>query len=402
MLISPWQLLNLARLAWRLGQRPDYLASLARIPAARALARFHPVGRGRGGPITQLSIRITERCNLRCHTCGQWGDQGYLRQAGAGAPGKGELPPGRYAHLLRQLAGRGQRPSVYLWGGEPMLYPGCLEVMEEAARLGMPPSIATNGSGVAQAAQRLVAAPLFLAQISVDGPTAEIHNACRPGANPRADNFQVVCQAMRALSQARRRAGRRLPIIAALCTINHLNHQHLVEHYDFLRQRADLVVYYLSWWIDQPRALEHERDFQARFGFAPQKHRGWIGAWRPGDLPGLWRQLRQVASRAARPGNPPVFMVPNPRGLGQLQSYYHEHRALLGPRRCPAIYNAVEVNANGEVSPCRDYSDYVVGNLGEASILELWNNAAFRRFRQSLGEQGLMPVCTRCCGRQGY
>jgi len=25
--------------------------------------------------IRQLSIRITDVCNLRCHTCGQWGDQ---------------------------------------------------------------------------------------------------------------------------------------------------------------------------------------------------------------------------------------------------------------------------------------------------------------------------------------
>ena len=33
---------------------------------------------GKARSIRQLSFRITDLCNLRCHTCGQWGDQGFL------------------------------------------------------------------------------------------------------------------------------------------------------------------------------------------------------------------------------------------------------------------------------------------------------------------------------------
>ena len=62
----------------------------------------------------------------------------------------------------------------------------------------------------------------------------------------------------------------------------------------------------------------------------------------------------------------------------------------------------VEGDSNGDLSPCRDYHDYVVGNLKEATITELWNSEAYRRFRRSLAEDGLMPVCSRCCGLMGY
>ena len=33
---------------------------------------------GTGDKIELVSLRITDMCNLRCHSCGQWGDNGYL------------------------------------------------------------------------------------------------------------------------------------------------------------------------------------------------------------------------------------------------------------------------------------------------------------------------------------
>jgi radical SAM protein with 4Fe4S-binding SPASM domain len=62
----------------------------------------------------------------------------------------------------------------------------------------------------------------------------------------------------------------------------------------------------------------------------------------------------------------------------------------------------VEVDSNGDMTPCRDYHDYVVGNVKESTITELWNAPAYRRFRKSLSREGLMPVCSRCCGLMGY
>jgi radical SAM protein with 4Fe4S-binding SPASM domain len=57
---------------------------------------------------------------------------------------------------------------------------------------------------------------------------------------------------------------------------------------------------------------------------------------------------------------------------------------------------------NGDVATCRDYPDYVCGNIQDDDLLTIWNNGKYRRFRNSLKQEGLMPICSRCCGLMGW
>ena len=59
---------------------------------------------GHARSIRQLSIRITDLCNLRCHTCGQWGDHGFLHGQNLKELKKQEVTPERYMTLLEDLA----------------------------------------------------------------------------------------------------------------------------------------------------------------------------------------------------------------------------------------------------------------------------------------------------------
>jgi radical SAM protein with 4Fe4S-binding SPASM domain len=351
--------------------------------------------------IRQLSIRITDLCNLRCHTCGQWGDQGFLHGKNLRELKQQEVSPARYVEVLEDLVRHGHRPMVYLWGGEPMLYEGTLELIEAAAALKLPANIATNGTNIAAAAARLVRAPMFLLQVSIDGPDAALHNQARPGVG-RANNFADIQAGLAAVQEARRTQSRSLPLIASLTTISQANFRHLVDIYEAFRDQVDLFVFYLSWWIDEARCQAHEADFNRRFGFTPVRPRGWVGGWRPDDYRELNRQIEAVLA-ISRPGTaPPVTLIPSIIGEDNLRTYYTDHRARFGFNQCISIFQAVEINSNGDLSPCRDYHDYVVGNIKEATITELWNSPAYRRFRRSLATEGLMPVCSRCCGLMGY
>jgi radical SAM protein with 4Fe4S-binding SPASM domain len=387
----------------RLARHPWILSKLWALQGEKwLLNRFYPPsGNGRARRIRQVSIRITDLCNLRCHTCGQWGDQGFLRGQNPKDFKKREVPPRRYLEVLEDLVRHGHRPSVYLWGGEPMLYEGTLEVIDAASALRLPVSIATNGTRIAGAASRLVKAPLFLLQVSIDGPTAELHNRARPGVG-QADNFADILAGLHAVRQARRENGRGLPLIASLTTISQENFRHLVDIYEAFRGLADLFVFYLAWWIDQERAQAHDDDFSRRFGFKPRRHWGWVGDWKPGDYQALQRQLQGVQESSRSWSAPPVTVIPPIFGEDNLRAYYCDHQARFGYEKCLSIYQAVEINSNGDLSPCRDYHDYVVGNLKERTITELWNSPAYRRFRCSLAGEGLMPVCSRCCGLMGY
>lgn len=356
---------------------------------------------GRARSIRQLSVRITDVCNLRCHTCGQWGDKGFLHGRDLRELKAGELPPERYKELLDDLAGHGHRPTVYLWGGEPMLYPGALDLIEYATKLRMPTAIATNGTGLKNAAARLTAAPMFLLQVSIDGHDAATHNAARPAAG-RGDNFRDIREGLARIKEEKARQKSRLPLVAALTTLSTANLGHIVDIYEAFRNDVDIFVFYLSWWIDEAGAREHDRDFAGRFGFTPALHWGWVGDWVIKDVDTLAGQLREVRRRSAPFSEPAVNIIPNITGRDDLARYYTDHSARFGFDRCISIFQAVELDSGGNMSPCRDYHDYVVGNVREHTITELWNSAAYTKFRSSLERKGLMPACTRCCGLMGY
>lgn len=356
---------------------------------------------GTAGKIRQVSFRITDLCNLRCTTCGQWGENGFLRGRDAKALRKEEVPPGRYMELIHDLVRHGHRPVLYFWGGEPMLYDGTLELIQQATALGLPVAVATNGTRVSHAAERLVQAPLFLLQVSIDGHCASLHNRIRPSAGG-GDNFAEIESALHTVRDIRKSCKRSVPLVVALTVISRENVQHLVDIYESFHSRVDTFVFYLSWWIDSENALGHEKEFQRRFGFEPKLHRGWLGNWRPDDFVSLNLQLRELLARSRSRGSTPVTILPPITGADNLRRYYTEHEQTFGYDQCISVFQAVELDSNGDLSPCRDYHDYVVGNVKDSTITQLWNSSAYRGFRRSIAADGLMPVCTRCCGLMGY
>ena len=95
-------------------------------------------------------------------------------------------------------------------------------------------------------------------------------------------------------------------------------------------------------------------------------------------------------------------MIPSILGEENLRTYYTDHQERFGYNQCVSIFQVVEIDSNGDLSPCRDYHDYVVGNIKEHTISELWNSERYKAFRKSLATEGLMPVCSRCCGLMGF
>ena len=366
------------------------------------LKRFTPdPGNGKARRIRQLSFRVTDRCNLRCHTCGQWGDTGYLHQMGLKQLVQNEVTPERYIEIMNDLVSHGHRPIIYFWGGEPMLYKGTLRLIKAATNLGLPASIATNGTHIASAANGLVDAQLFLMQISIDGHNAETHNSLRPSVG-KGDNFSDINDGLDAVNMARRQRKSGLPLIASLTVISEANANHLVDIYEAFKNKVDLFVFYLSWWITPERADLHDRDFERRFGFIPKMHRGWLGKWQIKDYQGLNIQLEELLARSSPVSATPVTIIPPVTGVKNLSRYYTDHASRFGFDQCISIYQAVEVDSNGDISPCRDYRDYIVGNIKDNTISELWNSGLYCYFRKSLSSDGLMPVCSRCCGLMGY
>ncbi len=357
---------------------------------------------GQGGKIRLLSLRPTDLCNLRCRTCGQWGDRGFQRGRDLKALKAGEVSLQRYLVLLEDLVRHGHRPLLNIWGGEPLLYKGLVDLVEAAAALRLPAVLVTNGTtGLVSAAPRLAKAPLFALHISMDAHNADLHRRLRPGVAGR-DGFARIQASLAAVHEARRSRGSGLPLITVNTVISRDNLPHLVDLYEAFRGQVDLFSFFLSWWITPERAQAHERDFHRRFGFVPTCHRGWLSDLLPEDYDLLDRQLRELLRRSRALAAPAVNILPPLSGREALETYYTRHQETFGYRRCFAIHQEAAVTSSGDVTPCRDFTDYVVGNVKEATITELWNSPAYVNFRKSLETRGLMPACSRCCGLMAY
>ena len=131
---------------------------------------------------------VTRRCNLKCLHC--------YAQATAG-PAPDELSHQAALDLLRDLKDFGT-PVVLFSGGEPLLRPDLLELVDRAAAHGMRAVISTNGTLISRdLAWRLKDLGLSYVGISLDG-TAAIHDRFRgqPGSFAAAMAGVRHCQEM--------------------------------------------------------------------------------------------------------------------------------------------------------------------------------------------------------------
>ena len=193
-----------------------------------------------------------------------------------------------------------------------------------------------------------------------------------------------------------------LPLVASLTTISSRNYLDLVNIYESFKHLTDIQVFYLSWWIDEERAREHDNEFMRRFNQRATLPFGWVGDWRKFDYDALSKELKELKRRSCGPGSTPIYIMPNLFEPEDLHQYYTNHKNTFGFDECTFIYQSGQIDSNGDLSPCRDYHDFVVGNVKEHTVTELWNSQRFVDFRKSVTGEGLMPVCARCCGLMGY
>lgn len=393
---------QLGKMMWQ--DWPTFAAA-ARLQLAKETFNLrHPFGakHGRGDAVQQISLRITDMCNLRCHTCGQWGDNGYLVGKSLKELKQREVPIETYERFVDEVVDAGWSPLWYIWGGEPMMYPGITELMAYLHERKMPVTMVTNGTNVVKNLDTIMDS-CKLVWLSIDGPDENIHNDQRPGVNPKHDNFSDVSEALKMLTEEKRRRGTIYPFVIPISVIASYNIDYITDIYDFTSQYADAHIFYLSWWIDQQAAEAHAADFKGRFGFEPYTHWGWVGSWKDFDHGIVYDKFMEMERKYQANGSRcKPMMYPRLETPDDVREYYTDHSAVFGFNQCVSIYMTMEIDSNGDVSLCRDYHDYIIGNIQQQSATEIWTSEKARKFRSSISTDGIMPVCRRCCGLMGY
>ncbi|MBI1291018.1 radical SAM protein [bacterium] len=181
---------------------PDIVAFLMEVRASGLLAS-EPAPVLPAAPRVRtrsLTVYITEQCNLRCSHC---------------AIVEGQMPPSKLGVAdIQRLIDEHCRTfpdnaTVSFLGGEPLMHPQCLDLLEHAVAKSRGTSIATNGLLVTEEIARRLAALPTEVQVSLDGASVAVHEAIR-GRGTWARTWAGIERLMAA------GVGRRLSIAATL------------------------------------------------------------------------------------------------------------------------------------------------------------------------------------------
>ena len=342
-------------------------------------------------PIQLVSIKITNACNLRCRTCAQWGETGYNFNRPA-ADLKKVVPVEKYSELSDRLAKH--RPAYYIWGGEPFLYPDILKLTARIKGNKSLLALVTNGTFLEENAKAIVEQGWDALMFSLDGPEP-IHDEIRG----RAGTFKKMAAGVRAVKSYREKTGKSVPWLIPLITVSAWNAGSLDEVAQTARQLGvDCAVIYYSWFTDETVGKAHTRVFQEKFHLTPTAWRGYLFN-HDVDIHALKASLIRI--RAAR--HPfPVLYVPD-LSEDQLNRYYTNPSDFLGYGPCISPWTTVEIMPDGNAATCRDYPDFITGNILETTLEEIWNGERYVEFRKALLENGgTFPICARCCGLMGW
>jgi len=329
-------------------------------------------------PLT-LSLNLTHLCNLRCGMCGQWRRHDT---------GKGEMLS---LEELKRIADEvaPSRPKVYIWGGEPLLHPSLLPFLAHLKARKLYTVINTNGFLLDRFASEFVRIGVDSLDISLDGPP-EVHDRVR-GVNGAFDRLRSGGEKIREES---RRQGRRRPLLKAVSVVTETSQGRLGEMIGLLERNSwfDIVIVNLGWFTSSEACRANEKAFADRLETSAASGKDFIGALGTVDP----EQVKALRRRAARSRLAVVFRPDLPDS--DLADYYRDPALPIRRRFCYAPWTLVDIRPDGSAVFCPDYPDYSIGNVRERPLLEIWNGDRARRFRRSLLERGLFPICSRCDG----
>lgn len=124
-------------------------------------------------PLKKIYFYLTEGCNLTCRHC--WISPKLQTKA--------NIYPSLSFDLFKSIVEQGKQlglVEVKLTGGEPLLHPGILDILEFIREQNLRLTIETNGTLCSpELAKKIAACKGAFVSVSLDGPSAEIHEWVR-------------------------------------------------------------------------------------------------------------------------------------------------------------------------------------------------------------------------------
>ena len=320
---------------------------------------------GPQGPVT-LELYPTLKCNLDCAFC----DTTERHQ-----PRQNELPLERHLAILDEAKGLGVERVFVLGGGEPLvardLTPPILHRIKE---LGLEGILTTNGTILPRKLRtQLLDDGWDELHVSIDGPTAAIHDALRGMDGAFKKTVTNLCR----LNVAKQQRNQVFPRLALHFVITNTNFSTLP---DMVRLAHALGCFRV--------------DFDALVAYRPEQLALALTEEQRRQVPAIAREALDVARQLGVATTLDNFLEPDNLVRGEAKELDLEPG--LENAHCLKAWHYLVVQADGRTSPC-----CVLAGQGESvaetPLQAVWRNGAFlNKVRQAMEAGTPLPRCREC------
>jgi len=296
-------------------------------------------------------LAVTYRCNLACRFC--YAGCSCKKDMDDAA----ELSTKKACRVLDIIRQEAQTPSVSFTGGEPLLRRDICDLIHHARHnLDMRVNLITNGTLIDEpTARELRSAGLDSAQVSIEAPEAEIHDALTQVNGSHEASIAAIAH----LHDAR-------VSVHTNTTINRVNRESAMRMPEFVRS-IGLERFSMNLVIPAARDETSGEDLYLTYTEAAK----------------LIPKIRDEARR-----NGVEFMWYSPTPLCIFNPIAHQ----LGNKGCAACDGLLSVSPAGDVLPCSSWPE-PVGNLLREPFRKVWDSARGRWLR----EKRFAPETCRAC-----
>jgi len=379
-MIIPWK--NIRRFSAKFLSQPLYACCVGYKRAKGFLAYYFKGGRS---PLPEaITLFLTYRCNLRCKMCGQWGESGVTKTSQSENI-KEEIPLDILKDFIDKVAVF--KPSITLFGGEPLLYSGCIDLIKHIKRKKMHALMITNGAMIKGHMEKIAESGLDDLNVSLDGGE-KLHDEIR-GMDGL---YAKITGGLKELAAYKRSKGIKNPLVNLQCTITKYNYEQLEELLEVAREiKANSLTFHNLIFIGQD-LIERQKEYDERLKCSSKNWEGFV--FKPEiDPEKLFLKIKSILS-----GKYPFAadFYPN-LSLKGLRQYYNNpsYKPSEYPERCLSPWVCAYVFPDGEVRPCLN-STYSFGNIKEDGFINIWNSKKAVSFRRILKKSKLFPACVRC------
>jgi len=277
------------------------------------------------------------------------------------------------------------RANVTLFGGEPLLFPGCVDLIGYIKNKGLHCLMITNGSLLERYAEGIVDAGLDELNLSLDGGGA-LHDQIRgmPGL------FDRILAGVKKVNYFKAVKARSKPLVNLQCTITRYNYHSLEQLLDAAAaMKADSLTYHNLIFLNRD-ILSRQSAVDAALGNSSKNWEGFLSDPEIDPL-ALFDKIRSIKAGSYAFS---VDFYPN-FSEEELKRYYREADYRPAGCRCQSPWVVAYVFPDGEVRPCLNFT-YSFGNVQAEALSRIWNGRKAILYRRQLKSAGIFPVCCRC------